>query len=269
MDAAETWARIGLALEAVPTPAGVVEITPASDHRIRVHRGRPVRARCAQQGFVYRHGDIDLIPAGQSDRWEGEDAGDAVFVRFAPALLRRTAQDLGLAAGHEAGLAPRHMFRDAQVEHIVWALEADRQSGAPGGSLYAESLGTALAAHLLGRYPLAHERSAGLSPRQLQRVVDFVEAHLDEDLSLGALAGLAGSSASHFKTLFKRSVGVPVHEYVVQRRVERARALLLRGGMPAAQVALEAGFSHQSHMARCMRRVLGVPPSALARAGRD
>ncbi|KYF72421.1 hypothetical protein BE15_48030 [Sorangium cellulosum] len=55
-----------------------------------------------------------------------------------------------------------------------------------------------------------------------------------------------------------------MHEYVVQRRVERARALLLRGDLPASQVAIEAGFAHQSHMARCMRRVLGVTPTALA-----
>jgi AraC family transcriptional regulator len=72
-------------------------------------------------------------------------------------------------------------------------------------------------------------------------------------------------SASHFKTLFKRSTGLPVHEYVIQRRVERAKALLLRGELPASQVALEAGFAHQSHMARSMRRVLGVTPSSISR----
>ena len=73
-------------------------------------------------------------------------------------------------------------------------------------------------------------------------------------------------SASHLRALFKRTVGTPVHEYVIQRRVERARALLLRGDLPASQVALDAGFSHQSHMARCMRRVLGVTPATIARS---
>jgi AraC family transcriptional regulator len=66
--------------------------------------------------------------------------------------------------------------------------------------------------------------------------------------------------------LFKRSFGVPVHEYVIQRRVERARTLLLRGALPASQVALDAGFSHQSHMARCMRRVLGITPAAIVKS---
>ena len=90
-------------------------------------------------------------------------------------------------------------------------------------------------------------------------------AHLRDDLVLGRLARLAGFSASHFSVLFKRAAGLPVHEYVIQRRVERARTLLLRGDLPASQVALETGFAHQSHMARCMRRLLGLTPTAVLR----
>jgi AraC family transcriptional regulator len=134
--------------------------------------------------------------------------------------------------------------------------------------IYSESLGSALAIHLLGRYPAPLNSSRGLSQRQLRRVTEYIDAYLDGDLSLRKLADVADVSASHLKTLFKRSTGLPVHAYVVQRRVERARALLLRGGMPASQVAAEAGFAHQSHMARSMRRVLGITPTSLARGAR-
>jgi AraC family transcriptional regulator len=106
----------------------------------------------------------------------------------------------------------------------------------------------------------------GLSQRQLRVVVEYIEEHLDRDLSLARLARVAGVSASHLKTLFKRSTGQPVHTYVVQQRVHRAATLLARGELPASQIALETGFSHQSHMARCMRRVLGVTPGAVARS---
>lgn len=106
-----------------------------------------------------------------------------------------------------------------------------------------------------------------MSAAQTRRVLDYIEAHLDQDLSLDVLAGAAHYSSSHFKTVFKRTLGVPVHEYVMQRRVERAKVLLQRGDLPASQVALEAGFAHQSHMARCMRRLLGVSPGMLRRAG--
>jgi AraC-like DNA-binding protein len=88
-------------------------------------------------------------------------------------------------------------------------------------------------------------------------------AHLRDELALEKLAEVAAFSGSHFRTLFKRSTGLPVHEYIIQRRVERARTLLLRRDLPASQIALEAGFAHQGHMARCMRRVLGLTPNVL------
>ena len=83
-----------------------------------------------------------------------------------------------------------------------------------------------------------------------------------------AAAGVGGRrrpQPSHFKPLFKASTRLAPHQFVIRRRVERARALLLDGSLPMAQVALDAGFAHQSHMARAMRRVLGITPGALRR----
>jgi AraC family transcriptional regulator len=188
-------------------------------------------------------------------------------LQLSPALLRRAAEDMGLDPDR-AGLEPRHQFRDPQIEHIAWALDAERRAGYPSGLLYTESLGLALAVHLLGRYLTPLRLPRGLSKPQLRRVTAYIEDYLDQNLSLARLAAVAGVSASHLKTLFKRSTGLPVHTYVVQRRVERAKALLVRGELPASQVALAAGFAHQSHMARCMRRVLGVTPTAVRRGTR-
>jgi AraC family transcriptional regulator len=88
--------------------------------------------------------------------------------------------------------------------------------------------------------------------------------HLDADLTLSELASVSGFSVSHFKPLFRRAVGVPAHRFVLERRVERARTRLFEGDSSLAEIAVEAGFAHSSHMARCMRRVLGVSPSQLA-----
>ncbi|MET0343521.1 MAG: AraC family transcriptional regulator [Polyangiales bacterium] len=261
-----TRPRIGLRVDFWQTTRpGRVSLTTGDSHRIKVHAGDPTRCRCAAHHSLYRRGDVDIMPAGFSDTWQEDDPSEAVLVEVTPALLARTAEDLGLDA-RRVSVAMHHQLQDARIAHIAWALDAERRAGAPSGLLYAESLGTALAAHLLGHYraPLAPPR--GLSRPQLARVRDYVEAHLDRDLSLGELSQVAALSSSHFKTQFKRATGLTVHAYVVQRRVARAEQLLKRGAMPAAQVALEAGFSHQSHMARCMRRVLGVTPSALARA---
>jgi AraC-like DNA-binding protein/DNA-binding MarR family transcriptional regulator len=94
---------------------------------------------------------------------------------------------------------------------------------------------------------------------KLGRVTDYIDANLGKKLPLSALAKVFGASVSHFNTVFKQSTAMSVHRYVMQRRVERARELL-DGGVPIATVALEAGFSDPSHLARWTRRLLGVTP---------
>ena len=91
----------------------------------------------------------------------------------------------------------------------------------------------------------------------------YIEDNLSQDISLRDVAAVAGLSASHFKSLFRESVGLPVHQYLIRRRVERAKSLLGEGKMPISQIAFETGFAHQSHLARHMRRLLGVSPKAL------
>jgi AraC family transcriptional regulator len=105
----------------------------------------------------------------------------------------------------------------------------------------------------------------GLSPARMQRVLDYVEAHLERPLTLAVLAREAGSSSAHFRHWFKVETGTTVHRYVVRRRVARARTLLLQGELRTSEVALAAGFAHQSHMARWMRRELGLTPRELQR----
>ena len=258
----EMRARIGLRVGLQTTPAGVVQLQALSDHRLKIHAGAPVRGACRLQRFHYTRGDIDIIPAGVSDVWHEDDSSTSLMLQLSPSLLRRAAEDLG-GDTDRAGLELRHQIRDPQIEHIAWALDAERAAGYPGGLLYTETLGSALAIHLLGRYPASLRLARGLSKPQLRRVTSYIEEYLDQDLSLSRLAEVAEVSASHLKTLFKRSTGLPVHEYVIQRRVERAKSLLMHGELPASQVALEAGFAHQSHMARWMRRVLGVTPRSL------
>jgi len=117
----------------------------------------------------------------------------------------------------------------------------------------------------LRRYGAPSRIAKGLPKRRLQQVTDYIHEQLAHDLSLAELAGIAEVSPSHFKALFKEAVGVPVHQYVVRCRVEYAIDLLTRDAAPLRDIALQAGFSHQSHMARCMRRITGKVPSELVR----
>ncbi|PCC68426.1 transcriptional regulator, AraC family [Nannocystis exedens] len=245
--------------------AGLATLPACADHRVHVHVGRPARGECRNHRFVHTPGEIDVFPAGTADEWHQADVSTALVVSLTPALMRRAAEATGRDPDRFE-VHMRHQIRDPQIEHIVRALDAERAAGHPGGPLFGESLGLALAVRLLGPVTAPPAPARGLTPQQLRAVTAYIEEHLDRDLSLATLADVAGISASHFKTLFRRSLGLPVHTYVIHRRVDRARALLLRGRMAASQVALEVGFSHQSHMARCMRRVLGVTPTSLTRA---
>jgi AraC family transcriptional regulator len=256
----------GLRLDQHTYEPGLVELLPSAEHRLLIHAGAPVHGSCQRQRYTYTRGDLDFVPAGQREACVHEQSTTQLVLQLSPALLRSVAENMGVDPDRTS-VEARCQFRDPQLEHIVWALDAERMQGQLGGQLYTDSLGLALAAHLLRRSP-AFERARRRAPRgltsaQLARVKSYIEDHIDRDLSMQRLANVAEVSNSHLKTAFRRSTGLPVHRYIVQRRVARARTLLLRGELPASQIALDAGFAHQSHMARCMRRVLGITPSAL------
>jgi AraC family transcriptional regulator len=100
----------------------------------------------------------------------------------------------------------------------------------------------------------------GLAPRRLRMVQDYIEANLSDEITLADLAEIAGLSMTHFCRAFHRSTGLASHQYMIRRRVERAKDLLARGQLPIAQIALAVGFGNQSHMTTHFRRVVGTTP---------
>jgi AraC family transcriptional regulator len=153
-------------------------------------------------------------------------------------------------------------LHDSFLGQIATTL-AQEVEGGFADRILVESLGTALciriARRFVGNLPLP--TSKGLSPERLQRVRDFIEAHLDDKLSLTVLADIACLSPYHFSRSFKESAGVGPQRYVIQRRLERAKTLLRRTREPLAQIAQEAGFADQSHLTSIFRREMGVTPS--------
>ena len=110
--------------------------------------------------------------------------------------------------------------------------------------------------------PLRPQIRGGLPPRALRRVREFIEAHLEQTISIQALATTAGLSMYHFARAFKQSEGMTPHDYLVQCRVRRARDLLAATDLPLSEIALAAGFADQSHCARRFREHVGVTPSS-------
>ena len=108
----------------------------------------------------------------------------------------------------------------------------------------------------------------GLTPRSLQRIRNYVEEHLAENIELTVLANIAGLSKWHFARAFKQSVGITPHLYLIHRRLEKAQQLLAETDLSLAQIALRSGFSDQSHFSRRFRILLGVTPTSFRRSKR-
>lgn len=260
----------GLTATLVRNEPGIFDTGAWPDHRLIMQTSRQaIRASCQCDGraldHVQQYRDFVIQPAATPGVWQDFGPAEMLIVSLAPRFLRQTAEGLDMDPGR-AEFTPWLHARDRQVEHIALAMKAGLESGGAFQRVYGESLGVALAARLLAQFtsgvrPTRH----GLSPRQKRCVIDYIEGHLDEDLGLEQLAALARTSVPHFTVLFRRSMGRSAHRYIVERRVAAARALLIAGELSIAQVALETGFAHQSHLTRCMRRLTGLTPGEIRR----
>jgi AraC family transcriptional regulator len=106
-----------------------------------------------------------------------------------------------------------------------------------------------------------------LTERQLQLLLEFIREHLNEPLSLEALAQQVGFSPYHFTRVFRQALGASPHQFVLRQRLERARQLLEQTDLPLAQVAVACGFAHQSHMTQVFAQRLGCTPRTYRRRG--
>jgi AraC family transcriptional regulator len=99
-----------------------------------------------------------------------------------------------------------------------------------------------------------------LTHTQLQQTIDYIHTHLDHDLSLAELASIVNISPTYFAGLFKQVIGIAPHQYVIQQRVERAKMMLSKTDLAITDIALQVGFSSQSHLTQQFKRLTGMTP---------
>src|SRR5271163_2216525 len=105
-------------------------------------------------------------------------------------------------------------------------------------------------------------KTGKLSRWRLKRAIDYVEAHLDNPVSLADIASSAGLTRMHFAAQFRAATGLRPHEYLLRRRIERAQEMLAATCMPVVDIALSVGFQTQSHFTSVFKRYAGQPPRA-------
>ncbi len=218
----------------------------------------------AQVSFDMRPGRAMLRPA--HNRFCGLSLGGGTFryamFWFDPEMIARASDG---AVDPSTALPPSVDLAHPAILGAMAAMAGEAEQPGPGGRLYAESLATAVLTELVRHRMVgdrAYRATLGPTARELGRFAEYVEAHLEEDLSLFTLAAVAGMSVSHLVRELRRVTGLSPHQYVIRRRAERARLLLRRRDLGIGDVALDVGFSSQAHLNLVFRRVYGITPGA-------
>jgi AraC family transcriptional regulator len=179
-----------------------------------------------------------------------------------PNFLAQTAYELTNSDRIKLLQTPKKV--DLLIYQIGLALKASLEVDGVGSRFYADSMATALSAHLLRHYSTCshafRDYQDGLSKQKLKQAVEYIQAHLGEDLSLSAIANELGMSQYYFCRLFKKSTGVSPHQYLIQQRVEKAKHLLKQSERTITSVAMDCGFANQSHFAKCFHQCTGMNP---------
>jgi AraC family transcriptional regulator len=244
---------------------------PALTHHRLVLIVRPPEELDLVYDGVKRHvpppaGAILVIPAGSQARWRWSGRMETLIDFLEPGLVARVAAEAFDIDPARTMVPPLDGLDLPQLRAAMWAVDAELTAGGAGGRLAAESLANVLAVHLL-RHIVTPRRAArgrdGTLPRgRLRAVVGYIEEHLDAGPSLERMAAVVHLSPYHFARQFKAATGLPPHQYVIARRVERAKQLLQGSvDISLAEVAAHAGFSDQSHFSHHFKRIVGVTPA--------
>jgi AraC family transcriptional regulator len=252
-----------------------------SDHALALQTSGVFRARQEIGGRALEGwcapGCFGIVPANQGMRWDtrghsGVFRATALFIPEA-FFSRVIAQDWEAEPGR-VEILWQFLKRDPVAEGVLTSLAFEAENGSPSGQLYAESACEFLAHHVLRSYsslsPQPSRARGGLAGCRLKVVLDYIHDNLGQPIALRELAELARVSPRHFERAFRQAVGVPPHAYVMERRVEAARQLLINEpGVTVEEIATRVGFSSSSHLAFAFRRQTGRSPVAFRRAHRS
>lgn len=229
-----------------------------------LHRSGPVDVIFKTDGrVVQRHlpsGSIFFLPAG----WECEVTLHAPLDTI-HVYLR---SDLFIEEGRGLKLAPLLGVQDPILLHLGRAMGEAVQENLTASSLFVDSIAEGMARRFLviGEHGAPKpDRTYRLSERQIHRMREFVEANLETDLRLEAMARACGLGIKTFLRSFRTTCGTSPYQYVIAVRVERAKRLLEEQSMGLAEIALRCGFSHQEHLTRMFRRRVGQTPGRYRR----
>jgi AraC family transcriptional regulator len=257
----------GIAIENYTTPAVFIPRHEHLEHFLQVALSSAVKYEVNTKGrnlrFTSRPGTIFLLPRGTVDEvnWVGPTHRIAVAIHrsLLTNALDETSHQTEIELTEHWNLIDRH------ISALLMEMTADVEDGSPAGTMYGEALANTLAVYLVKRYAVRQITpvvfKGGLPGYRLKRVLDYVAASLEQNISLSQLAAIAGMSPHYFSELFKQSTGHAPHNYVLLQRIERAKQQLRDPLSSIIDAGLDAGFQNSSHFSRMFRKLVGTSPS--------
>lgn len=208
---------------------------------------------------------ICVTPAGATAQWQHSGHPEILQVYLRDSIYAAAVEEMYGCDVRAAQIVPRFAVLDPLLEQLAMAIATALRDGSVQDGLYVDTLAQMMAVHLARHHSLrSRSTSAAAKPVRtcrMKRLIDFIEENLDRDLSLEAMAAEAEISPLYLPRAFKAAVGQSPHQYVLQRRIQKARGLLTGTDSPIADIALAAGFSSQSHLSNWFRRLVGVSPA--------
>ncbi|MBV9767956.1 MAG: helix-turn-helix domain-containing protein, partial [Bryobacterales bacterium] len=218
---------------------------------------------------------ICLTPGEATSQWQHAGHPEILQVYLRQSVYEAAVAEIFGCDSSGAELVPRFAILDPLLEQLAIAItntlrEGARADGSGADGLYIDTIAQMMAVHLARTHssrsrPVRILPAKPLSGWKMRRVIEFIEDNLEGDLSLQAMAAEVDISALYLARAFKTAVGQSPHQYVLARRIERARELLRNTDLPVVDVALSSGFSSQSHLSHWFTRQVGVSPAVYRR----
>jgi AraC family transcriptional regulator len=213
---------------------------------------------------VLNPGEMWFCPAGEAFTHRVPRPSGFALVTVAPAKVLRSVE-----AASEIELRRRYGIENPALAHLVRALGAEAEQGGPSGAVFVDAIATALSVQLVLTFGVRAiapaSGGAGLSRAALKRVLESVDASLEQGLSVEGMARVAGLSPAHFSRAFKSATGASPHQYVMRRRLDEAKRALEAEEPDLLSIALRFGFSDQAHFTRLFKRAYGLTPGQFVR----
>lgn len=211
-----------------------------------------------------RIGNFGLLAPGQSVRAEVKGKAQYLVAAISLSSLRSALEKDFEIDGNSLRVETQFNKTDAVLERIIYRLASvDKESADSLALLFIGQIIKLSSQQSLS--VISSKNISGLTPYRLRCVLNRIEDELELPLSLTTLADTVGMSAFHFSRQFKISTGLPPHQYVNRRRVDRAINLMISNKQPIETIAYRVGFNRASHLARHMRRITGFTASAFHR----